>query len=419
MKKIIFFFVFFFSLFTQDVKAMSIPLTIKEKAGIIRNSEPVTSGVPFPKGMLFSENLSIQGRDAQFQTLSRWNDGSIKWLLVDFQADVEANNEKIYYLTDGNGNAQNSPLQTIDSNQNITIITGPLKAIINKDNFNLFDQIWIDKNNNKTFTEDEKIVYSTSTNGIVITDEFGKRYYSGFGKPSLVVIEENGPMRIVVKITGTHQASDKTTFLEYTVRMHFYAYKSLVKVFYTLENNKSNNYGRGGKHTARFTSLYINQGLNLSSPKTVSFEGYSNTFNKLASYELNQYWKGWINKYEQSKNFEYVIKKDAGTITTGIRTNGYTDLSDNTCGLTIGIRDFWQNFPKKMKVDGNGIQIGLWPENISPDLIYWSQHTHRDEGHLNSCTHTTYFFEGGKHKTYEISFYFHLNNAEMSIPFSI
>jgi len=410
----ILFVIFFFIFFTQDVKAISIPLTTKEKAGVNRNSEPVTSGIPFPKGMLFSDqNLSIQGADAQFQTLTKWDDGSIKWLLVDFQANVPANGEKIYYLIDGNGNVQNSPLQSTESNENITVITGPLKVIISKCNFNLFEQVWIDKNNDKSFNDDEKIVSQQSRNELVITDEYGKKYYSSCGTPSSVVIEEKGPMRMVVKIKGKHRASDNTSFLEYTIRIHFYAHKTFVKVFYTLENNRSNGYGGDGKkYTANFTSFYINQGINLSGSKTVSFEGYSDSFYNSVSYELNQYWKGWINKYEQSENFEYVIKKNSGTVTTGVRTNGYTDLSDNKWGLTVGIRDFWQNFPKKMKVDGNGIQIGLWPEDVPSYLIYWSQH--QDDGHLTSCQQMRWFLNGGKHKTYEMLFYFHLAGAEMA-----
>ena len=53
---------------------------------------PVTSGVPFPKGVLGSERqlrlLDGQGREAplQVETLARWPDGSVKWALLDFQA---------------------------------------------------------------------------------------------------------------------------------------------------------------------------------------------------------------------------------------------------------------------------------------------------------------------------------------------
>ena len=69
-----------------------------------RRSWPVTSGIPFPQGDLISiENIRIfnaQGAEvpSQIGELGRWQDESIKWALVDFQADVEANAVAQYTL---------------------------------------------------------------------------------------------------------------------------------------------------------------------------------------------------------------------------------------------------------------------------------------------------------------------------------
>jgi hypothetical protein len=79
---------------------IDIPLSVhealrKQVTGIDRVAEPVTMGVPFPKGWLREKGgvpqLAVKGAPAyQFRTLARWEDGSVRWALADFQADVKA-----------------------------------------------------------------------------------------------------------------------------------------------------------------------------------------------------------------------------------------------------------------------------------------------------------------------------------------
>ena len=81
-----------------------IVLKVAETAGITRRKYPLTRGVPLPQGTVAGvENLSLQdaqGRDVpvQLRVLGRWPDDSAKWVLVDFQADVEAGQEAVYTL---------------------------------------------------------------------------------------------------------------------------------------------------------------------------------------------------------------------------------------------------------------------------------------------------------------------------------
>ena len=58
-----------------------------------RRSEPVTVGVPFPRGLLATPadlRLSTpagEDQPVQVTALDRWHDGSVRWALLDFQAD--------------------------------------------------------------------------------------------------------------------------------------------------------------------------------------------------------------------------------------------------------------------------------------------------------------------------------------------
>ena len=72
-----------------------IPLTVAEPSGMARTANPVTSGVPVPEGALADAAacrlLDGAGMELPLQTqaLVKWPDGSVKWLLLDFQVDLD------------------------------------------------------------------------------------------------------------------------------------------------------------------------------------------------------------------------------------------------------------------------------------------------------------------------------------------
>jgi hypothetical protein len=87
----------------------TVPLTVRNPLELARVHAPVTSGVPFPPGHLTAAKnvrlLDQRGREVPVQTevLSRWPDGSIRWLLLDFQADAPAEGVGTYTLEYGEG----------------------------------------------------------------------------------------------------------------------------------------------------------------------------------------------------------------------------------------------------------------------------------------------------------------------------
>ena len=50
------------------------------------------------------------------------------------------------------------------------------------------------------------------------------------------MIEENGPVRVVIRATGSHRDAAGNAYMNYTVRMHFYRGKSVVKAVVSLRN---------------------------------------------------------------------------------------------------------------------------------------------------------------------------------------
>ncbi|MFQ5592534.1 MAG: DUF6259 domain-containing protein [Anaerolineae bacterium] len=282
--------------------SLQVPLTIRDTAGLSHAAEPVTSGIPLPFGAISdANNLWLAGPDgttpapAQFTVLSRWNGlvddatKAIKWILVDFQADVPANATTTYYLRgssvqqalgsrldgslagwlDGSTpltkviqpsshptiqpsnrpaiQTSNPTLTVTDNGTHVIVDTGPLRFQVRRGPFNLFDGAWLDLDGNNV--AETEVVSPGHAGGMILTRTNGSTYLSSADTADTpqVAVERNGPLHAVIRIEGRHTTdSDNGTwvnkgggrpafnYLEYTVRIHAYAGKPWVRVSYSI-----------------------------------------------------------------------------------------------------------------------------------------------------------------------------------------
>jgi len=76
----------------QSVADKAVQISVKEMAGV-KSTRPVTGGIPLAKGLapgesqFYMEDEYGQPCPLQYQVLSRWDDESAKWILLDFQAN--------------------------------------------------------------------------------------------------------------------------------------------------------------------------------------------------------------------------------------------------------------------------------------------------------------------------------------------
>jgi hypothetical protein len=135
---------------------LSVALTVRERSGIERRGEPVTSGVPISRSLDLRsiDGLRLAGSDggeipAQFQVTSRWGGAPgdaarpIRWLLIDFMASVGANGTATYYLRDGgSGSAVNTGLKVVrNDSTGVEIATGAARFTFGKRRFRLFEAV--------------------------------------------------------------------------------------------------------------------------------------------------------------------------------------------------------------------------------------------------------------------------------------
>ena len=125
-------------------------LTVREDAGLERRAWPVTRGIPLPRGTAAdAEALRLQdprgrGVPLQGRALSRWPDGSIKWVLVDFQAGLPASGEAVYSLcseVDEDPPAPEHQLEIHEDDGRLVVCTGPLRFSVARQRYGLLQHV--------------------------------------------------------------------------------------------------------------------------------------------------------------------------------------------------------------------------------------------------------------------------------------
>lgn len=137
-----------------------IDLTVRETAGIARQGEVATTGIPLPRGLLVLDPRRLAVVDAagkpvpaELRVLARWNAGlkeesaPVQWLLVSFPASVPARGSAVYKLvTDGSAGpnpAPPRPLTLKKEGSRITVDTGAAVFRLGGSPGALFDEVLV------------------------------------------------------------------------------------------------------------------------------------------------------------------------------------------------------------------------------------------------------------------------------------
>jgi hypothetical protein len=403
------------SLFAVAVSAGVIPLTVDTGAAVAQY--PLSTGIPFPRGELTSlDNVKLTTVaqvecPAQYTGLCKWPDGSLKSVLVTFKSDISPSSTTAYNLYYGTGTTRSAyatPLTYSEDNAGITVTTGPVRFKVSKTAFDVFDQVYIDENKNGTFEESEKII---DKGGYIFFNNAADNvaYKSSLYAKPVCVIEESGPVRIVLKITGKLQSAAGTTMTDFIVWIYAYAEKEQVKVEYTLVDTREDpdvaNPSKILPVCAKSYGIYLPHSV---SGGAYTFGGENNqTYTGPAAGRHYLYQHGSFNHVDGDMQPFTLAYEGAGT---GAKAPGWLDVSGAVCGIGVAVRNFWQQFPKEFSVDDSSLTVFLHPEHASaptPDVSYPAL-----TGTAYIRPNTFYFPQYGGAKTYQVIFSFHAGNAD-------
>lgn len=116
--------------FSSNNTDINVAITVSERNGVDCHNYLVRRGIPFAKGELYSDTtLCVIDGDSAWVTsteeISKHNDGSVHWLLVSFVINLDANEEKTLYLTNGvpkSGDLSCNSAENIISNSSLAVV---------------------------------------------------------------------------------------------------------------------------------------------------------------------------------------------------------------------------------------------------------------------------------------------------------
>jgi len=364
-----------------------IHLTVKEPSGVARAGWPVTSGIPLAQGELRRDRhaaLFDAGENElplQTEALSRWPDGSIRWLLVDFQVDLAAGDSQEFVLRYG-PQVQRAPVAlprllanspTRDRQVAPGVITGPLRIDLSPDQFRLLDRIWLDHNGDGEFSDAERLTGAEAT-GIVLVTPDGSRHRADLSLATWSV-EQHGPLRACLRFEGRHQAEDGSDRFGYVVRLHFFRGQPFFKFEYTFVNDYQD------ALMAQIDSIEL----------VCSTPGGNDD-----QFVLNGQPTSQPATLVQVNDEEFEINGQP----SGQRAPGWAALGTPVGGLAVGVHQFWQNWPKSLQVQPGQLRIGLCPD-FEPGR-YDGHELMEEAKHYFYLRDGVYTFKVGMARTHEL-----------------
>ncbi|MBC2605017.1 Tat pathway signal sequence domain protein [Pelagicoccus albus] len=195
--------------------------------------EGSTWGLPWPQGELQTEDALTLKNEAgeelplQTWTTAYWPDGSVKWTGHAIAATSAAS--QTLFVAKGNPVKPASPTLVTDRGAYLTVETGPIRCVIPAHGDVIFTSI---ERNGRAMAENARLIgYRQSKPEF----EAGEAHdtESFLGRTKKVEIEQSGPVRAVIKVTGTHLTPAGREWLPFTLRLYFYAGSESVRMSHT------------------------------------------------------------------------------------------------------------------------------------------------------------------------------------------
>ena len=413
---------------------LQVPLLVREHAGVARRSAPVVGGVPVgPFKVRKTEELGLFDADGnplpcQILPTVTAPDGTLTWVLVDFQTDLAPGEVKRFSLRRAAGPrpAAAQPVRINQDTDSLTVVTGPLKAVISKKHFDLFEEMWLDRDGDGRFEADEAMLGPREKRppAFVLVDAVsGRTFTSREGPVGRVVLEDSGPLRATVRIDGAcGSEGGKDTYLKYTARLTFRTGSPNVKLLLSIRNtNRRVNTAAKIRRAAVTLNLRENQGVK----EYIAGAGTPH---------LSRLYRGGVRAEKSSQRHWAVTLEQRGPcrpilsrtdrntfhmgvefdemgyrviqeqphrptkrrrfVDCGMRCGGWLDLADTTGGCLVWLRNFTHNPLKRLRADAYGrIELDLIPPYDGSGQMFYAG--------------GGFWITDSAYRTYEIGFHFH------------
>ncbi|MFP4027009.1 MAG: hypothetical protein ACLFWL_04395 [Candidatus Brocadiia bacterium] len=195
----------------------------------------VTYGVPLPQGRLQEpQNAALaiklpEGSIApiQWKIAEKWPDGSVRWIVLDFEMDLPANKQSSFALVADAETPDYPKLEIHENNASISVANKHLRVEVERNSFSLFESLSVNG---------QELIQQGAD--IIVVNPKGKRYYASFTQNLDVSIVEQGPERVVIESSGRHTASDGDQLLSFRLRYTIRPHDPCIRLSYKMANEE-------------------------------------------------------------------------------------------------------------------------------------------------------------------------------------
>jgi hypothetical protein len=351
------------------VDAIELLASFPDAARPVRKGEPFTVGVPLPRGRFApTQAWSIVGlegpsRSVQTRALDCWSDGSVRWLLVDGNADLSIDSRSVH-LIPTTGELSDAPAIVVTrSGAGVWVETGAARFHVEPGPCVPFSDVTIggvpllDRSSSGLFVEDE--------NGVQCTTEVNS-----------VSVEAAGPSRACILIRAAVRRNGGE-FLEMDLRAHFFAGLPVVRLLVTLRNPRAAvhpggfwDLGDPGSIFVRDVSLTLAlapdcgpAAIRCSPEAGAAWESFAASVEIYQDSSGGENWRSTnhVNRRGVVPNAFCGYRMIAdGRERIGKRATPIVAIDAGGKQLAAVLPAFWQNFPKTIGASARALTVGIF-----------------------------------------------------------
>jgi len=377
----------------------------------------VNWGVPFKKGEIKPDQQfqlsNSAGKNIPLQSwvMARHGDGSVKW--VGFSATIEPGQASGLKLSAVRTAEKISGIDVQENNSTITVNNGFGKYVFSKKGENLLERITVGETE---VARNGRLLLSLedrSKANIITYKDFTSEIKN-------VTVEQNGPIRAVVKVEGVHKAVDgNREWLPFVVRFYINNNAEQAKIVHTIIYDgdqetdfikglgiefdvplREQAYNRHVRFSGEGEGLWSEPIQPLSGRRVLQYKDvpFGNVYaDQIAGKripepeqftEQGQYlishWAIWSDfRLTQLSPDGFTIRKRTNDQSTWIgtagdnRASGLVLAGDVSGGIAVSLKNFWQSYPNELEVEGmsgNSAKLRVWmwsPRGDAMDLRHY------------------------------------------------
>jgi hypothetical protein len=378
-------------------------ITLRESDGHSRRKEPVSLGVPMPQGLVYDpDQLSLSqkgcsdGPSLQAHPLGRWPGGSLKWVLLDFNVSLNAGETVVLHLSMEN-TISRGPFLSIEPGK------GRLAVNTNDAHFSL------PAHGEFRFSAEicgQGSFLGESGISCRLTGESEDMVHSPQIYAHEIVCQ--GPVRTEIAWTGGFESRTGETPVDFEAHLHLWRGSGMARLDFSIANPATARHPGGLWDLGDPGSfLFRDLSFHVAAPSGGEWDGLYRTQsrnplrnasldgeNGLRIYQDSSGGRNWRSPNHVNRHGEipisfqgYRVFRGDEIAENGPRATPFVAWNGPNGAVGVGVFQFWQNFPKSLDMNADGVRVGLFP----------------------GCFGDLHELQGGERKTHTLYFFFSKN----------